>query len=43
MNPGGEVASMGPIPPGMIGAEWRDRLLTRDEAESIPEPGELAE
>lgn len=38
VNPGGEVASMGPIPVGYIAGEWRDRLLTRDEAEAIPEP-----
>jgi hypothetical protein len=37
VNPGGQVASMGPIPPAAIAPEWRDRLLTRDEAESIPE------
>jgi hypothetical protein len=38
VNPGGQVASAGPILAGCIGAEWRDRLLTRDEALSIPEP-----
>jgi hypothetical protein len=38
VNPGGEIAVAGPIPPELIGAEWRDRLLTRDEAEAIPEP-----
>ena len=38
VNPGGEVACMGPIPQEYIAAEWRDRLLTRAEAESVPEP-----
>ena len=38
VNPGGEVAPMGPIPPGYIAPEWRGRLLTRAEAEAIPEP-----
>jgi hypothetical protein len=38
VNPGGEVASMGPIPAECIAAEWRGRLLTREEAESVPEP-----
>lgn len=37
-NPGGEVATQGPLPLGSIGPEWCDRLLTRDEVESIPEP-----
>lgn len=43
VNPGGQVASMGPIPAEYIGAEWRERLLTKPEAESIPEPPELTE
>lgn len=38
VNPGGEVASMGPIPAGHIAAEWRDRLLTKDEAAAVPPP-----
>lgn len=37
-NPGGEVAVMGPLTPGSIGEEWRDRLLTADEVDAIPEP-----
>lgn len=37
-NPGGEIASVGPIPAEFIAAEFRDRLLTKDEAEAIPEP-----
>ena len=38
VNPGGEVAAQGPIPPHWIGQEWRDRLLTADEVRSVPEP-----
>ena len=38
VNPGGEVASEGPLPAEFIAAEYRDRLLTRAEAEAIPEP-----
>ena len=38
VNPGGQVASMGPIPQEYIPGEWRDRLLSKDEAEAIPEP-----
>jgi hypothetical protein len=40
INPGGEVGIAGPIPPHMIAAEWRGRLLTAAEAEAIPEPNE---
>ena len=40
VNPGGQVAAKGPIPAWMIGPEWRDRLLTADEALSIPDPTE---
>jgi len=38
VNPGGEVASRGPVDPQRIAAGWRDRLLSRDEADSVPEP-----
>ena len=38
VNPGGEIGIKGPIPVRYIGPEWRDRLLTRDEAQSIPNP-----
>lgn len=38
VNPGGQVATCGPIDPEVISPEWRNRLLTRDEAESIPGP-----
>jgi hypothetical protein len=38
VNPGGQVAARGPIPAQMIRPEWRDRLLTKDEALSIPDP-----
>ena len=38
VNPGGEVGIAGPIPPHMIAAEWRGRLLTAAEAEAIPDP-----
>jgi hypothetical protein len=41
VNPGGEVQGAGPLPARFIDPEWRDRLLTKDEAESIPAPGEL--
>jgi hypothetical protein len=37
-NPGGEVQVAGPLAVDSIGPEWRDRLLTKDEALSIPEP-----
>lgn len=40
VNPGGEVACMGPIPHEYVGPQWRDRLLTKAEAEAIPEPEE---
>ena len=42
VNPGGEIQVAGPIPPGFIGPEWRDRLLSKAEAEAIPEPEGLA-
>ena len=38
VNPGGEVATAGPLPAAWIGPEWRDRLLTREEVEAIPRP-----
>jgi hypothetical protein len=38
INPGGQVAGSGGIPPRYVAPEWRDRLLTRTEAESIPKP-----
>ena len=38
VNPGGQVAIMGPIPAAFIGAQYRDRLLSAAEAEAIPEP-----
>jgi hypothetical protein len=37
-NPGGEVASMGPLPPGSIAAEWHDRLLSAAEVGAMPGP-----
>jgi len=37
VNPGGQVASLGPLPSDAIGPEWRGRLLTADEAMQIPE------
>lgn len=42
VNPGGQVAARGPIPAQMIAPEWRDRLLTKDEALSIPDPTDTA-
>lgn len=38
VNPGGQIAGTGAIPPGFIAETWRDRLLSRDEAGSIPDP-----
>jgi hypothetical protein len=38
VNPGGQVGSV-ELPAGAVAEQWRDRLLTRDEAESIPPPG----
>jgi hypothetical protein len=38
INPGGEVAFFGPLPDSAIGPEWRDRLLSEDEAHAIPDP-----
>ena len=43
VNPGGEVACIGPIPAEYIAAEWRDRLLSADEIDAIPEPEGLRE
>lgn len=38
INPGGEVAGWGPIPVGSVATEWRNRLLSRDEAEALQTP-----
>lgn len=38
VNPGGQVASIGPLPAAAIGTKLRGRLLTADEAMQIPEP-----
>lgn len=38
VNPGGQISFEGPLPAGFIAPEWRDRLLSKAEAESIPEP-----
>ena len=43
VNPGGEIKILGPIPAGYIAAEWRDRLLSADEIDAIPEPGSTRE
>jgi len=40
VNPGGQVAVLGPMP-ARIGPEWRDRLLSKAEAESVPEPANV--
>lgn len=37
INPGGQVAAWGPSPVDTFGPEWQNRLLTREEAESIQE------
>lgn len=37
-NPGGQVATFGPLPAGSIPPEWLNRLLTREEADQVPEP-----
>lgn len=38
INPGGQVAAIGPMERGCIDVRWRGRLLTMAEAMSIPEP-----
>lgn len=38
INPGGQIGIMGPVPADLIAPEWRDRLLTKAEAESVPDP-----
>lgn len=38
VNPGGQVSARGPLPAWMIAPEWRDRLLTKEQALSIPDP-----
>ncbi len=38
VNPGGEVKIIGPLHPREIAPEWRDRLLSSDEIDAIPEP-----
>lgn len=38
INPGGAIKFMGPLEAEWIAPEWRDRLLTRDEAMSVPDP-----
>jgi len=42
INPGGQVMVMGPFPQSTFAPQYRDRLLTADEAENIPEPGQQA-
>lgn len=37
-NPGGEASINGPLPLGGIDDEFLNRVLTKDEAMSIPEP-----
>lgn len=36
INPGGQVMFMGPVP--LPADEWVERLLTREEVESVPPP-----
>jgi hypothetical protein len=36
VNPGGQVATWGPIPPKTIDSKWCHRLLTAKEAEAVP-------
>jgi hypothetical protein len=38
VNPGGQIKAAGPLPAEWIAAEWRDRLLSHDDAMSVPEP-----
>jgi len=38
VNPGGEIKILGPIPPKYIASEWRDRLLSAEEIDALPEP-----
>lgn len=37
-NPGGQVQGSGPMPLWAVGVEWRNRLLSYDEVQQIPEP-----
>jgi hypothetical protein len=38
INPGGQIVILGPISTWAVPPQWRDRLLTMDEADSIPDP-----
>lgn len=38
VNPGGEIKILGPIEARFIAAEYRDRLLSADEIDAMPEP-----
>ena len=38
VNPGGQATILGPLAAGCIAPQWRNRLLTADEADAIPEP-----
>lgn len=38
INPGGEVGIVGPLPSDAIDEHWCNRLLTKEEALSIPAP-----
>lgn len=42
INPGVNYRVHGPLPPALIDPQWRDRLLSEDEAREIPLPGDLA-
>lgn len=37
-NPGGAVQGFGPLPIGGVGPEFRDRLLSAQEAGQLPDP-----
>lgn len=41
INPGGQILTIGPWPPGTFAPEWQDRLLTKEELRNIPEPAWL--
>lgn len=43
LNPGGEVMGLGPMQLGDIASEWRDRLLSFEETQQIPEPERFSE
>lgn len=43
VNPGGEVKILGPMPLWSVAPEYRDRLLSAEEIDAMPEPAELSD